>query len=77
MSFTNEKTTFEKFGTKFQENLVQIMLDDRMFCDQISEVLDPNFFELKYLRLFTERVFDYRKKIVDSLIIRLYFKSLA
>jgi KaiC/GvpD/RAD55 family RecA-like ATPase len=62
MSFVNEKASFEKYGTKFQENLVQIMLDDRIFCDQISEVLDPNFFELKYLRLFVEKVFDYRKK---------------
>jgi KaiC/GvpD/RAD55 family RecA-like ATPase len=62
MSFTNEKASFEKYGTKFQDNLVQIMLDDRVFCDQISEVLDPNFFELKYLRLFVEKVFDYRKK---------------
>ena len=62
MSFTNEKASFEKYGTKMQENLVQIMLDDRVFCDQISEVLDPNFFELKYLRLFVEKVFDYRKK---------------
>jgi len=62
MSFVNEKATFEKYGTKFQENLVQIMLDDRVFCDQISEVLDPIFFELKYLRLFVEKVFEYRKK---------------
>ena len=62
MSFVNEKASFEKYGTKMQENLVQIMLDDRVFCDQISEVLDPNFFELKYLRLFVEKIFDYRKK---------------
>jgi KaiC/GvpD/RAD55 family RecA-like ATPase len=62
MSFVNEKASFEKFGSKFQENLVQIILDDRVFCDQISEVLDPNFLELKYLRLFVEKVLDYRKK---------------
>jgi hypothetical protein len=62
MSFVNEKASFEKYGTKFQENLVQIILDDRVFCDQISEVLDTNFLELKYLRLFVEKVFDYRKK---------------
>ncbi len=62
MSFVNEKATFEKFGTKFQENLVQLMLDDRQFCDQISEVLDINFLDVKYLRLFVEKVFAYRKK---------------
>lgn len=62
MSFVNEKASFEKYGTKMQENLVQLMLDDRTFCDQISEVMDTNFFELKYLRLFVEKMFDYRKK---------------
>ncbi len=62
MSFVNEKSSFEKFGTKFQENLVQLMLDDRSFCDQISEVLDIQFLELKYLRLFVEKMFEYRKK---------------
>jgi len=62
MSFVNEKASFEKYGTRFQEDLVQIMLDDRAFCDQISEVLDTNFLELKYLQLFVDKVFDYRKK---------------
>jgi KaiC/GvpD/RAD55 family RecA-like ATPase len=62
MSFVNEKASFEKYGTKMQENLVQLMLDDRVFCDQISEVMDTNFFELKYLRLFVDKMFDYRKK---------------
>lgn len=62
MSFVNEKASFEKFGTKFQENLVQLMLDDRSFCDQISEVLDVQFLELKYLRLFVEKMFEFRKK---------------
>jgi replicative DNA helicase len=61
-NFINEKPTFEKYGKTFQENLVQIMLDDRVFCDQISEVLDVNFLELKYLRVFVERILEYRKK---------------
>jgi KaiC/GvpD/RAD55 family RecA-like ATPase len=61
MSFMNEKVSFEKYGSKFQENLVQLMFEDRVFCDQISEVLDVNFLELKYLRLFTEKILDYRK----------------
>jgi replicative DNA helicase len=61
MSFMNEKTSFEKYGTKFQENLVQLILEDRVFCDQISEVLDVNFLELKYLKIFIEKVLEYRK----------------
>lgn len=62
MSLMNEKASFEKYGTKFQENLVQLILDDRAFADQISEVLDTNFLELKYLRLFIDKIFEYRKK---------------
>ena len=62
MSFINEKASFEKFGTRFQENFVQLILDDRVFADQIGEVLDTSFLELKYLRVFVDKVFDYRKK---------------
>jgi replicative DNA helicase len=38
------------------------MLDDREFYDQITEVLDVNFLELKYLRLFVQKMNDYRRK---------------
>lgn len=62
MSFISEKASFEKFGSRFQEDLVHLILDDRVFCDQISEVLDTNFLELKYLRIFVDKVFEYRKK---------------
>jgi replicative DNA helicase len=62
MSFINEKASFEKYGTKFQENLVQLILDDRVFADQIGEVLDTSFLELKYLRVFVDKIFEYRKK---------------
>lgn len=58
----HEKPTFERYGKNFQENLVQLILDDRAFADQISEVLDTNFLELKYLRLFIDKIFEYRKK---------------
>ena len=58
----NDKVSFEKMGTKFQQNLVQLILEDRAFCDQISEVLDVNFLELKYLRVFLEKILSYRKK---------------
>lgn len=59
---TNEKTDFSHYGTKFQENLAQVMLDDRVFADQISEVLDLNFLELGYLQLFVKKLFSYRDK---------------
>ena len=57
-----EKPTFERLGTRFQENLCTVILDDSVFASQIFEVLDVGFLELKYLRLFVQKVLDYRKK---------------
>jgi len=53
---------FSKYGKAFQESLVQLIVEDRPFADQIEEVLDTNFFELKYLRVFISKLFEYRKK---------------
>ena len=59
---TNEQVDFSRYGTKFQENLVQVMLDDRVFSDQITEVMDLSFLELGYLQLFVKKLFSYRDK---------------
>ena len=57
-----EKTDFSHYGTKFQEGLVQLILDDRVFADQLIEVFDYDFLELSYLRSFVKLVFEYREK---------------
>ena len=64
MSAINNKENmdFSKFGKAFQERLTQLIFQDRQFADQLREVLDLNFFELKYLQLFTKKLFDYRDK---------------
>ena len=36
---------FSRFGKHFQESMVQLMLEDRNYCDQITEVLDINFLQ--------------------------------
>ena len=48
------KVDFSKFGIRFQENLAKLITLDRAFADQIGEVLDTNFFEVKYLQVFTK-----------------------
>ena len=58
----NDKVDFSRFGKSFQESLCQLVLQDRPFADQISEVLDYNFFELKYLQVFIKKIFSYRDK---------------
>jgi len=57
-----ERADFSKYGKDFQEKFCQLILKDRMFCDQIEEVLDIQFLELKYLRVFVKKVFAYREK---------------
>tara|TARA_R100001079_G_scaffold52772_1_gene26962 strand:- start:501 stop:1871 length:1371 start_codon:yes stop_codon:yes gene_type:complete len=54
--------TFSKFGKSFQESLVQLIVEQRTFADQIEEVLDIEFIEFKYLRSFVRRIFEYRQK---------------
>ena len=58
----NSKTDFAKFGKSFQEDLCHLILVDRPFADQMFEVLDLNFLELKHLRVFIQKIKDYRKK---------------
>lgn len=55
-----EETSLAVFGKSFQEKLAELILDDVMFADQISEVLDINFFELKYLQIFCNMVFSHK-----------------
>ena len=58
----NDKVDFSRFGKSFQESLCQLVLQDRPFADQISEVLDYYFFDLKYLQVFIKKIFSYRDK---------------
>ena len=53
---------FSKFGKSFQEDLCHLVLNDRAFADQMFEVLDLSFLELKHLRVFVKKIKDYRKK---------------
>jgi len=57
-----ENISFSKYGKSFQETLARLILDDRPFSDQIGEVLEYGFFELKYLRVFVKKIFQYKEK---------------
>ena len=56
------KEDFSRYGKGFQENLCHLILLDRPFADQISEVLNINFLELRYLQVFVELILKYREK---------------
>ncbi len=57
-----EQANFSRYGKNFQEGMCQLILQDRPFCDQMSEVLDINFLELGYLQVFIKKIFDYKEK---------------
>ncbi len=59
---TKTKENFSKFGKSFQESLCHLIMSDRPFADQIFEVLDVNFLELSYLRVFVDKIKKYKKK---------------
>jgi replicative DNA helicase len=58
----NQTETFQRFGKAFQEKFCHLMLSDRPFCDQISEVLNTEFLDYEYLRVFTKILLDHRSK---------------
>jgi archaellum biogenesis ATPase FlaH len=57
-----ENSDFSKFGKAFQEGLAQLIMEQRAFADQLQEVLAIDFFELKYLQVFTRKIFEFKKK---------------
>ena len=56
-----EIETFSKFGKTFQEKLVKTILFDRNFANQMEEVLDTSYLELKYLQVFVDLMFQHKK----------------
>lgn len=56
------KEGFSQYGKEFQEMLCHLILVDRPFADQMFEVLDINFLELKYLQEFVKLIATFRDK---------------
>ena len=57
-----DKASLSNYGKDFQEKLCRLILQNRTFCDQIMEVFDVEFLELKYLRVFVKKIFEYKEE---------------
>jgi hypothetical protein len=57
-----EQASFSNYGKDFQEKLVYLIMTERPFCDQIGEVLDVSFLELKYLQVLASKIYEYKHK---------------
>jgi len=54
--------SFGQFGKTFQEKLVQALLTDTKWAEQMMEVIDNGYFEVNYLKFLSDRYFSYAKK---------------
>lgn len=59
---SNKTVSFSQFGKSFQEELAFLILDDREFSDRMLEVLNVEYLEFKYLQVFIDKIFSYKKK---------------
>ena len=53
---------FSKFGKAFQEKVFQSMLTDPTWSAQMIEVVNPDYFDLKYLEYLCDKYFTYYQK---------------
>lgn len=53
---------FSKFGKPFQEKVFQSMLSDQPWSAQMIEVVDPEYFDLRYLSYLCQKYFSYYNK---------------
>lgn len=56
------RPNFGTYGKHFQECVMAGLLSDHRWGEQMMEVFDTDYFELKYLRFLAEKYFAYSKK---------------
>jgi replicative DNA helicase len=54
--------SFSKYGKSFQEKIFQGMVTDKDWAAQMHEVMNPEYFDLKYLKYLTKNYFSYYDK---------------
>jgi replicative DNA helicase len=65
VSYEDSSVSFGSYGKAFQEKIVQGLLTDRLWAEQMSEVINVDFFDLKYLKFLADRYFRYHTKYKD------------
>ena len=58
---TTNKKTFEEFGIDFQEKTIQALLSDKSWAQQMSDIIDIEYFEIEYLKYICKKYFEYFK----------------
>ena len=58
----DNESTFGLYGRSFQEKIVQALLSDKKWAEQVLEVMDVSYFDINYLSYLAEKYFSYAKK---------------
>lgn len=59
---SDNNSNFGQYGRSFQEKIMQALLGDKQWAEQLLEVFDVSYFEQKYLIFLAERYFAYARK---------------
>ncbi len=59
MTDPTDSFSFQKMGLSYQEKMVQALVEDGTFADQMSEVLEPSYVSHDHLELVVRTLFDY------------------
>jgi replicative DNA helicase len=62
MSIAQQSSYFKQYGKTFQEKIFQALLVDQTWSMQMTEVMTPKYFDLRYLAFLSERYFSYFEK---------------
>ena len=54
--------TFSKMGRTYQEKVVQALLQDYLYAEQMIDVIDPKFFDLKYLQTIVSKFYAHKRQ---------------
>lgn len=58
----NGEALFKSYGKHFQEGIFAGLLTDHDWAAQISEVMQPDYFDLRYLAYLSDKYFKYHQK---------------
>lgn len=59
---STQASSFAAYGKSFQEKIIQALLVDKQFAEQMTEVMNIEYFELKYLQYLANKYFSYARK---------------
>ena len=58
----NTTPYFGQYGKGFQEKIFQSLMTDKVWAQQMVEVMNPSFFDVRYLEFLSDKFFSYFKK---------------